>query len=266
MDEEDTTILAVLAAAWVINVAVAGALIYARPLYDKTPYHTSALTGEVWVQELLTGHPERIHNELGVHKEVFHELLESLHDGGQGPSRYISLEEKLVIFLYTCVTGLSLCHVGERFQHSTETISKYMCPSFYSLNGIINVSRYFREMLLFFSSPPFYSDNVCLPTANTPLSSKIQDNPLFFPFFRDAIGAIDGTHINANVTLEERQASRDRKGGVTQNCLAACDFNMKFVYIFSDWDGSTTDATMFHDARLTDLPVPRGKYFLADAV
>ncbi|KIM92110.1 hypothetical protein PILCRDRAFT_761998, partial [Piloderma croceum F 1598] len=52
------------------------------------------------VQELLTGHPERIHNELGVHKEVFYELLESLHDGGQGPSRYISLEEKLAIFLY----------------------------------------------------------------------------------------------------------------------------------------------------------------------
>ena len=120
-------------------------------------------------------------------------------------------------------------------------------------------------MLLFFSSPPFYSDNVHLPTADTPLSSKIQDNPLFFPFLRDAIGAIDGTHINANVTLEERQASRNRKGGVTQNCLAACDFDLKFTYIFSGWDGSTADATMFHDARLTDLPVPHGKYYLADA-
>ena len=50
-----------------------------------------------------------------------------------------------------------------------------------------------------------------------------------------------------------------------QNCLAACDFNMKFVYIFSGWDGSTVDSTMFHDAWLTDLPVPHGKYFLADA-
>ena len=120
-------------------------------------------------------------------------------------------------------------------------------------------------MLLFFSSPPFYSDNVHLPTADTPLSPYIQDNAVFFPFFRDAIGAIDGTHINANVTLEERQASRDRKGGVTQNCLAVCDFDMNFVYMFSGWDGSTADATMFHDARLTDLPVPPGKYFLADA-
>jgi hypothetical protein len=46
LDDEDTATLVALAAAWVINVAVAGALIYARPLYDKTPYHTSALTGE----------------------------------------------------------------------------------------------------------------------------------------------------------------------------------------------------------------------------
>ena len=126
LDDEDATTLVALGAAWVINVAVAGALIYAQPLYDKTPYHTSALTGEAWVLKLLTGHPERIQNELGVHREAFDELLRSLHDGGQGPSRYISLEEKLAIFLYTCVTGLSLRHVGERFQHATETISKYV--------------------------------------------------------------------------------------------------------------------------------------------
>ena len=66
LDDEGTTTLVALAAAWVINVAVAGALIYAQPLYDKTPYHTSALTREAWVQELLTSHPERIRNELGV--------------------------------------------------------------------------------------------------------------------------------------------------------------------------------------------------------
>jgi hypothetical protein len=50
LDDEGTTTLVVLAAAWVINVAVAGALIYAQPLHDKTPYHTSALTGEAWVK------------------------------------------------------------------------------------------------------------------------------------------------------------------------------------------------------------------------
>lgn len=31
---------------------------YGTSTYDKMPYHTSALTGEMWVTELLHGHPE----------------------------------------------------------------------------------------------------------------------------------------------------------------------------------------------------------------
>jgi hypothetical protein len=92
--------------------------------YDKQGYHTSALSGADWVCELLDGHPERIRSELGVHKHVFHALVDELKLAGLTSSKYIFLEEQLAIFLYTCVTGLSLRHVGERFQHSGETISK----------------------------------------------------------------------------------------------------------------------------------------------
>jgi hypothetical protein len=102
LDDEGTTTLVALAAAWVINVAVAGALIYAQPLYDKTPYHTSALTGEAWVQELLTGHPERIRNELGVHKEVFEELIRSLRNGDKAPPD-ISLSKRSLPYFSTHV-------------------------------------------------------------------------------------------------------------------------------------------------------------------
>ncbi|KAG2368968.1 hypothetical protein BDR07DRAFT_1572002 [Suillus spraguei] len=38
---------------------------------DPQPYHTSALSDEAWVVELLTGHPECIWCELGVHAHVF---------------------------------------------------------------------------------------------------------------------------------------------------------------------------------------------------
>jgi len=55
--------------------------------------------------------------------------------------------------------------------HNRDNIK--VCHFFHSLNWITNLSRYFREMLLFFSSPPFYPDNVHLLTANTPLLSKI---------------------------------------------------------------------------------------------
>ena len=40
---------------------------------------------------------------------------------------------------------------------------------------------------------------------------------------------------------------------------------MVFYYVFSGWDGSTADVTMFQDARITDLPIPPGRYYLADA-
>jgi len=88
------------------------------------PYHTSSLSGEAWVIELLTGHPERIHCELGMHAEVFAALISELRDFGYSDSKFISLEEQLAIFLYTSVTGLSIRHVGERFQRSNDTISR----------------------------------------------------------------------------------------------------------------------------------------------
>jgi hypothetical protein len=91
--------------------------------YDKQGYHTSALSGADWVRELLDGHPERIRSELGVHNHVFNAIVDELKLAGLTNSRYIFLEEQVGIFLYTCVTGLSLRHVGERFQHSGETIS-----------------------------------------------------------------------------------------------------------------------------------------------
>jgi hypothetical protein len=95
-----------------------------RRYHMKEPYHTSILSGYAWLQELLHGHPERIRTELGVHKEVFHALISKLRSMGHSDTRYVKLEEQLAIFLYTSVTGLSVRHVGERFQRANGTISK----------------------------------------------------------------------------------------------------------------------------------------------
>jgi hypothetical protein len=91
---------------------------------EPEPYHTSILTGDAWVIELLTGHPQRIRCELGVHRHVFIALLSDLREMGHSSSRFVSLEEQLAIFLYSCVTGLTIRHVGERFQRTNETISR----------------------------------------------------------------------------------------------------------------------------------------------
>ena len=118
---------------------------------------------------------------------------------------------------------------------------------------------------MYFSSPPFYTDNVHLPHDHSPIPPEIQKNPKFFPFFEDALGVIDGTHINCSPTTTDWQVACDRKGTVTQNCLTICGFDMKFIYVFSSWDGTVSDSTMFHDAHFTDLPMLPGKYYLADA-
>jgi hypothetical protein len=90
----------------------------------STPYHTSALTGSNWVDELLTGHPQRIRNELGLNRGTFIVLRRALQVLEIDSSRHVSIDEQLSIFLYTAVTGMGCVHVGERFQRSSNTITK----------------------------------------------------------------------------------------------------------------------------------------------
>jgi hypothetical protein len=92
--------------------------------WSREPYHTSILTGEGWVIELLGGHPDRIRCELGMSLDVFSDLISDLRAMGHGNSRNVSLEEQVAIFLYASVTGLTVRHLGERFQRSNETISR----------------------------------------------------------------------------------------------------------------------------------------------
>ena len=115
------------------------------------PYHTAILLGQMWVDELLNGHLDHTYCELGLQKGAFHKLLHGLHCFGVANSKYVSLEEQLSIFLYRSVTGLSIQHTGECFQHSNDTISKY-----------------FQKMLVIFSSAPFYTTYITLPDTNTP--------------------------------------------------------------------------------------------------
>jgi len=121
-------------------------------------------------------------------------------------------------------------------------------------------------MILFaLTSPPFYTTYVHLPTVHDPVPSQILSNPKFFPFFDEAVGAMDGTHINCCPAAKARHLACNRKGGVSQNTLACCSFDMKFQYIFSGMDSCVADASMYNDACLTDLKIPEGKYYLADA-
>jgi hypothetical protein len=119
-------------------------------------------------------------------------------------------------------------------------------------------------MLFIFSSHPFYTKHVHLPLPNS-TSSRIRDNPKFWPFFKDAISALDGSHIHSAPPAFEQAANRNRKGFISQNCLFGCSFDLSFVYALTGWEGLATDARLWEDARMHNLTIPAGKYYLADA-
>ena len=91
---------------------------------SRIPYHTSILSRQGWVNELLIGHPRHIRVELGVEWDTFIFLVKAMQTLGLQSSHHVLIEEQLAIFLYTAVTGLTSNHIGECFQHSTGTITK----------------------------------------------------------------------------------------------------------------------------------------------
>jgi hypothetical protein len=111
-----------------------------------------------------------------------------------------------------------------------------------------------------------YPAFVTLPDSATPLSSRIAHDDRFFPFFKDCIGALDGTHINMHVALHEQPRYRNRKGMLSQNVLAVCNFDLSFVYLLPGWEGSAHDGRVLSDAQsYHGFITPKGKYYLGDA-
>ena len=74
------------------------------------------------------------------------------------------------------------------------------------------------------------------------------------------VGALDGTYINVQVPNGDKPRYRSRKGQICTNTLAACDHNMRFVYVLAGWEGSAGDARVLPDAvnRENGFRVPIG--------
>jgi hypothetical protein len=105
---------------------------------------------------------------------------------------------------------------------------------------------------------------VIFPITTTPIPLAIDGHPRF-RFFKDCIGAVDGTHIRAFVPERDHATMRNRKGFLSQNCLFICNFDFLFTYALTGWDGVTADAALWNTARSADLRIPNGKYLLGDA-
>jgi DDE superfamily endonuclease len=79
------------------------------------------------------------------------------------------------------------------------------------------------------------------------------------------LGAIDGTYIQCNASAADHDATRNCKGMLSQNCLAACTFDLWFMYFLSGWEGSTANSMLFNGAHRVNFYIPEGRFYLADA-
>jgi hypothetical protein len=165
--------------------------------------------------------------------------------------RTVSVEEKVALFLYIC-------------RHAS---GHRNCENYFA-RGSKTVSVAFNDVLAALVS--LHPDVVVQPTMNAPIP-EIMNNPKFRGF-RDCVGAIDGTHFAARVparkngVLVNQKPYLNRKGYLSQNIAAACDFDLHFSFIHAGYEGSAHDATVLKDALIKQrFQPPPGRYYLADA-
>lgn len=74
------------------------------------------------------------------------------------------------------------------------------------------------------------------------------------------MGAVDGIHLPVMVGVDEQGPFRDKHGLLSQNVLAACSFDLKFLYVLAGWEGSASDLQVLNSAltRRNKLQMPEG--------
>ncbi|KAK5793609.1 hypothetical protein PVK06_034761 [Gossypium arboreum] len=161
-------------------------------------------------------------------------------------TKSVNIREQVVIFLHIIGHNVRLRVIGSKYYRSIETIH-----------------RYFRVVLR--AILKLYKLVIRLLDESTP--SEIRNNPRFYPYFKDYIGALDGTHVRASVPRRIQGRFRNRKGGTTQNVFAIITFNLKFFYVLVGWKGCAHDSRILSDAlsRPIGLRILEGKYYLVDA-
>ncbi|XP_077246499.1 uncharacterized protein LOC143886413 [Tasmannia lanceolata] len=237
----------------VASVVCVGACLFLMTLMDEEglfiergPYQNHYLTECSFVKYVVE-RDEHCHNLLRMNVKCFRRFVNIFKESGTLKGTvHCSIDEQVVIFLHTIAHNLRNCCVKVYCRRSGETISHYF-------NKVL---RAILSMVDQFIIPP---------SSETP--RQIAENPRCYPYFKDCISAIDGTHIPANVSAEMKKRFIGRKGHPTQNVLAACDFDMKFTFVVAGWQGYASDSRILGDAIADDFRITRhpGKFYLADA-
>lgn len=217
--------------------------------YNKIPCRISDLSGEKYVESLIQQqHPRRIQEGFRMPLYTFLHLQSWLLDNTElDASRHIGVAEKLAMFIDTVGRGVTNRGVQERFQHSGETVSRCFHQV---LNALVEMHAHYVQ----------------LPDKNYPTDRRITEDPKYASYFRDCLGALDGTHIEAHIPYEKRIPYRNRQGTLSQNVLAVVTFDLRYCYVLPGWEGPAHDTRVLTDAVANHgFSVPGNKYYLGDA-
>ncbi|XP_044983667.1 uncharacterized protein LOC123450545 [Hordeum vulgare subsp. vulgare] len=211
------------------------------PMHERDQIRYDYLNQKKWQRDVLCK------NMLRFERAAFFNLCAIMRDRKLlGDSPHVSVEQQLAMFLHT---------IGHNLRN--RLVSAIFCRSYGT------TSIYFRKAL--HAIGKLHNDYKRPPSFENP--AKIDGNRRFDPYFKDCIGAIDGTHVRVGVTKAVEHSFRGRKAFITQNVMAAVDFDLRFTYVLAGWEGSAHDATILADAltRERGLQVPPGKFYLVDA-
>ncbi|XP_047151803.1 putative nuclease HARBI1 [Vigna umbellata] len=172
-----------------------------------------------------------------------------------GPEEFISLCERLrTTGLVKDVIRSTVEEQVAQFLHIIGHNVKNRSVVFFFHRSGATVNKHFHNVLDAILS--LESEFLTQPSGDE-VHPYVLNNNRFYPYFKDCLGAIDGTHVR--VTDAPRFCGR--KDWPTQNVFAACDFEMNFTYVLAGWEGTTSDSRILKNALDRDDP----KVYLGDA-
>nr|XP_051228523.1 protein ALP1-like [Lolium perenne] len=163
--------------------------------------------------------------------------------GGVKDSRNMSVDEMVAMLLHILAHDEKNRAIHHDFQRSPESVSR-------NFHKILDAVLKLWRVLL--KKP-------------RPIPANCTDGR--WTWFKNCLGALDGTYIEVHVPKVDKPRFRSRKKEVATNVLGVCAPDMQFIYVLSGWEGSAHDGRVLRDAlsRPNGLRIPRGCYYLVDA-
>ncbi|XP_054793325.1 protein ALP1-like isoform X1 [Prosopis cineraria] len=219
-------------------------IILRRRRIRHIPYKMDFIAKRSYLKRMMSSSDVACYNLLRMHRSTFDKLCSMLTDvGGLKPSKNMLVDEQVAMFLHILAHHVKNRVIQHNFGRSGETISRHF-------NSVLTSMMRLGDMLL--KKPE-------------PVADDSSDER--WKWFKNCLGALDGTHIKLRVPSLDKARYRNRKGEITTNVLGVCSQDGFFIYVLPGWEGSAADGRVLRDAisRRNGLRVPQGHYYLVDA-